>query len=285
MSAPVLSVVILNYKNPRLTQRCVEQALDATRAAGVPSEIIVVDNSGPETGETLRAVLRDPAVRLILNERNVGFAAGNNQGIQVARGEYLLLLNNDAFLEVQALIAGLDYLIHHDDTAIWAPALVGEDGSLQTSAAPLPSLGQLVGEYWWLGKWKKLLPASWQMPLQSNVPRTVPSVIGAFFLMPKKVIEQVGLLDEDYFFTVEDVDYCRRVGEQKLRIVLDQRHTIVHIGSASQGGRAWFQDPYMHQHRLLYFRKHHPRWQQAVAYCVIQSGLGLRRAWHRLRTT
>lgn len=273
-----LSVVILNYKNVDLTGRCVQALLRAGQQAQLPLDIIVVDNSGPETGEALVALLDDPQVRVVVNERNLGFAAANNQGLLLSRGEFLLLLNNDAFVTAEVLRAGLAYLQTHPDVAIWAPQLVGEDGRPQVSVAPLPTLGQLAGEYWFFGLiWRKL-----RSRLQPNAvaeagsPRKVPSVVGAFFLMPRSVLGTVGLLDTDFFFTVEDVDYCYRVRQQGLGIVYDPSHQIIHIGGASQDHGRWSRDPYLHKHRLKYFEKHHRR-VFPVAAMIIKTGLWVRR--------
>lgn len=273
-----LSVVILNYKDVGLTQRCVQALLEAGNQAQLLLDVIVVDNSGPETGEALESLFDDPQVRVVINERNLGFAAANNQGLLLSRGDFLLLLNNDAFVTARALRAGMTCLNSHPDVAIWAPQLVGEDGRPQVSVAALPTLGQLVGEYWFLGLiWRKIRSRIQQGSVrEKKSPQTVESVVGAFFLMPRSVLSRVGLLDTDFFFTVEDVDYCFRVRQQGLRIVYDPSCQIVHIGGASQDHGRWSRDPYLHDHRLKYFRKHKQDIFPAAAL-VIKTGLWLRR--------
>jgi len=279
-----LSVVILNYKDVVLTRRCVKELLEAGRQAQLLLDVIVVDNSGPETGEMLASSFDDPQVRVVVNERNLGFAAANNQGLLLSRGDFLLLLNNDAFVNAEVLRDGIAYLRSHPDVAIWSPQLVGEDGQSQVSVAALPTLGQLAGEYWFLGLiWKKIYSCLRQKSIwDKRKPQAVESVVGAFFLMPRSVLGSVGLLDTDFFFTVEDVDYCFRVRQQGLRIVYDPSYQVVHIGGSSQDHGRWSRDPYLHNHRLKYFQKH-KKALFPLASLVIKTGLWLRRVIFRGR--
>jgi GT2 family glycosyltransferase len=270
-----LSTIILNYKNPVLTSKCVDYLIESANKTDINIQIIVVDNSAFETVDELKRLL-PPGVEIIENIENHGFARANNQGILISNGEYILLLNNDVFVNSECLSHGINFLDENDDTGIWAPKLVGEDGSFQVSCARLPSIKGLIGEYilsknydWYpdLKKW--------------NEPHSVGNVVGAFVLMKKDVIDQVGLLDEDYFFTVEDVDYCKRVNLEGFSVIYDPRCSVIHIGGASHDN-TWLDDTNMHKLRILYFRKNHGILKAFLAFFIINVGLNVRKIIRRL---
>lgn len=269
----MLSVIILNYKNVNLTSKCVSYVINATKDVNIKTQVIIVDNSAQETADKLKTII--PDAHIIENSENNGFSKANNQGILASEGEFILLLNNDAFINSKCLVTGIDYVKNNNKCGVWAPKLVGEDGSFQVSCAKLPSIKGLVQEYILLNdnnsypdlnKWKE--------------PHNVGNVIGAFMLMEKKKIEEVGLLDEDYFFTVEDVDYCKRIHEAGYSVIYDPRCGIVHIGSASQEDK-WINDPYMHKFRILYFRKNHGVFMAFLSKIIIYIGLNIRKCFSK----
>lgn len=269
----MLSVIILNYRNINLTAKCVSYVSNATKDADIKTQVIIVDNSAKETADKLKKLIS--GAHIIENLENMGFSKANNQGILASEGEFILLLNNDAFINSECLVKGINYIKNNNKCGVWAPKLVGEDGSVQVSCAELPSIKGLIQEYILLkdnnsypdlNKWKE--------------PHNVGNVIGAFMLMEKKKIEEVGLLDEDYFFTVEDVDYCKRIHEAGYSVIYDPRCEIVHIGGASQEDK-WINDPYMHKFRVLYFRKNHGVFMASLSKIIIYMGLKIRKCFSK----
>lgn len=265
--APEISVIILNYKNADLTAKCVHHLSKAAEEAEIPIQTIIVDNSAPETARKLKKLLPQDDVEIIENSKNMGFSKANNQGIRISKGKYILLLNNDAFVNQECLKGGIKYLEEHDDCGIWAPKLVGEDGSFQVSCARLPSIKGLIGEYLLLDNY------DWYPDLAEwTEPHDVGNVIGAYMLIKRSVVEKVGMLDEDFFFTVEDVDYCKRVHEAGFSVAYDPKFSVVHISGASQD-KGWVNDPYMHRNRVLYFQKNHGKLKAALTSLIIKLGL------------
>lgn len=270
-SSPSLGAVILNYRKTDLTLRSVRAVQESARSAGMEAEVVVVDNSAAETARALEGALQgNRAVRLIANPQNTGFARGNNQGVEVLNSDVLLFINNDAFLNPEALRNGIEVLRERPETGIWAPSLVGEDGRPQVSCSRLPTMGRLMKEYlfgvheaWYAdaGRW--------------TVPTEVESAVAACWMIPRRVWEVVGPLDDSFFFTSEDTDYCRRVRERGFRIVWDPRNPVVHIGSASQPW-SWRKDPFLHRGRVRYFRKHEGSGAAVLASVVVRTGLILR---------
>lgn len=269
-TSKTLSVIILNYKNIDLTAKCVNYLLESAHKVEITLEIIVVDNSAPVSGNRLRKVL-PVDVKIIGNQENLGFSRANNQGIGLCTGQYVLLLNNDVFVNPECLSGGLEYLRENNNVGIWAPKLVSDDDSMQVSCARLPSINGLIGEYLLFRN------LDWYNDVYNwTEPHDVGNVVGAYLLLKKSGIKEIGPLDEDFFFSVEDVDYCKRVHEAGLSVVYDPRFTVLHIGSASSED-SWISSNYLHNHRVLYFRKHHGRLLALIAWMIINSGLIIRR--------
>jgi len=265
-----LSVIILNYKNIDLTAKCVNYLMESVEKAKIATEIIVIDNSASLTANQLKKILPSN-IKIIENEVNQGFSRANNQGIKICTGQYILLLNNDAFVNPECLWGGLDYLMENIDVGIWAPKLMGEDGSMQVSCAQLPSFKGLIGEYLLFRN------LDWYIDVYNwTEPHEVGTVVGAYLLLKKSVIDQVGLLDEDFFFSVEDVDYCKRVHKAGFKVVFDPRFKVLHIGSASSED-SWISSQHLHNYRVLYFHKHHGKLSSWAAWLIIKLGLIVRR--------
>lgn len=253
-----------------MTFKCVDHLIMASEEAKIPTQIIVVDNSANETSKMLKKILPDK-VEIIENSVNFGFAKANNQGIIQSKGKYVLLLNNDAFVTPECLKEGLNYFDNHNNVGIWAPKLIGEDDAFQVSCARLPSIKGLFGEYILFRNF------DWYDDvLEWREPRNVGSVVGAFMLAETNLVKKIGLLDEDFFFTVEDVDYCNRVHKAGLKVIYDPRYTVIHIGSASQDDK-WVDDPNLHKYRVLYFRKNQGKLNAFLASIIIKLGLKIRK--------
>lgn len=275
---PLVSVVTLNYKDAKLTIDCVKKAIDSFKIANISCEIIVVDNSSKETYETLKLTFASEQVKIVETSANLGFAKANNIGIKLAKGSYLLVLNNDAFFDATCIMCGIAYLREHQSTAIWAPMLVGMDGVPQRSVSSFPSLIDTFGEY-------ILLRCGFleEKPNINNGPQVVDAVVGAFWLMPVSVINQIGFFDEDYFFNVEDIDYCKRVHNTSLQVVYDSSCSALHIGGASQKHNQWFNNNLLHENRIRYYKKHRSVTTAALASLIITIGLYLRRLYCLIR--
>jgi GT2 family glycosyltransferase len=266
---PELSVIILNYKNAHLTAKCVEYLTDASREVNIHTEIIVVDNSAQETAAQLKELLPN-SIQIIENQENMGFSKANNQGISISKGKYVLLLNNDAFVNLEVLKKGIGFLDENPECGMWAPKLVGEDGTFQMSSARLPSIKGLIVEYLLFRSYDRYIEAeSW------SEPKKVGAVIGAFMLIKRSVIQTIGMLDEDFFFTVEDIDYCYRVQKANYSIFYDPTVSVVHLVSASQKeGKEY---PKLHSNRVLYFKKNEGSVKGFLSAIIINLGLFLRK--------
>ena len=199
------TVVIVNYNGGAMLLDCVQSAV----AEHVPaSQIVVVDNGSTDHSiDSLAAAF--PSINIILNSCNEGFARAVNRGLRIATGEFALLLNNDARLEPGALQAFADGFGRFPKLAIAGWQLRYPDGRLQSAFAPLPSLAEELLPRPIL---KLLWPRRFQRKALVESPRAVACVLGACLCVRTAILPRLGLLDEDYFFFFEEMEWCQRAG-------------------------------------------------------------------------
>lgn len=235
-----LSVIILSWNTKQLLRQCLQSLISNFELPIINYEIIIVDNGSndgsPEMVE--KFIKHQPSnIKLIRNKTNLGFARGNNQGIKIAKGKYIMLLNSDTVVKKRALEGLVEFLDDNPQVAAVSPILLNLDGSPQIDYyMKFPNLWQIF-----LYHNPVLRPLAMRTPLRwLIVGRTeeaqsfgVDQLPGAALMGPCEVWGKVGLLDEDYRFLYEDVDWCWRAKKlgYKLMVVPDAK--IVHIGGAS----------------------------------------------------
>lgn len=230
---PEISVIIVNRNAREYLRGCL-----ASLAAGSGRrtvEVIVVDN-GSTDGSVEMAREACPAARLLLNKYNAGFAAANNQGIALASGKYLLLLNNDAVLQNGAAEILADFLDGQPRAALAAPRLIKGDGTTQYSVYPAPgqlrSLLRMFRAYYFL-------PKSFNARFFSGpyfdygAPGRINRVSGACVMLRREAVERIGLLDEDFFFYGEVHDWCWRALSAGLELWYCPAALVTHYGGRS----------------------------------------------------
>jgi GT2 family glycosyltransferase len=243
-----LSVIIVNYNvRPYLTA-----CLDSVQRAleGVESEVFVVDNHSDD--DSVEVVGRDYAwVHLINNRENLGFSKANNIAIRQAKGEYILLLNPDTVVAEDTLKNAVGFMDQHPEAGGAGVRMHNADGTLAPEsrrAIPTP----FVAARKMLGFTKRYYMSylSWDAPAQIEV------VSGAFMLLRRKAILEVGLLDEDFFMYGEDIDLSYRLlqgGWQNWYLPYD----IVHYKGQSTSKSDFRYVHVFYQAMLIFFRKHY----------------------------
>lgn len=234
-----LSVIIVNYKTPELTRRCIE-SIFAVHREGV--EVIVVDNHSQDNSKALVTSLF-PEVVWIDNPENDGFGRANNFGASQAKGEYLLLLNSDMLLLEDTVGKCLSYMESHPETGALGCKLLNEDGSFQKSAY------HYVGDY--MGVLKNNLIVDY---IFKPVPGKIKAVMGAFMLIPKKVFDEVKGFDPDFFMYAEELDLCRRIEAKGYKIVYFEEATAIHKHGGSSEGSDWSHRQNWLSNALLYLK-------------------------------
>jgi GT2 family glycosyltransferase len=252
-----LSVVIVSYNGRDDLRRCLRSLVDNTQ--GISYEIIVVDNASRD-GSADMVASEFPQARLIARASNAGFGAAANEGIAVASGEAVLLLNPDAMVNGNALPPMLHYLRGNPDVAVLGPRLLDEDGSLQLSCRRFPGYGQaLFGRHSLLTRLfpRNRLSTSYLMTDWDHAATTdIDWLSGACMMLPRHTLEELGLLDEGYFMYNEDVDLCQRAHRAGYRVVYFPEAAVVHrIGGSSSTLPA---RSIIERHRSMwhYYRKH-----------------------------
>lgn len=230
-----LSIVILNWKVKDLLRECLASVYRHTK--GVSFEVIVVDNDSRD-GSAEMVATEFPAAMLIVNNRNVGFAAGNNPGIGAAQGEFIVLLNPDTVLEEDALSAMVADMRAHPKAGIEGPRLLGADGKLQPSVRGLPGLADqamIMLKLHHALRGAGPLRRYFADDHDYGAAGAVEQVMGAAFMMRRAALEQVGILDERFFIWFEEVDLCARMRDAGWEVRYFPGATVIHRGGESFG--------------------------------------------------
>jgi GT2 family glycosyltransferase len=228
-----LSILIVNYNTRELLRTCLASVIAETY--GIDYEVIVVDNTSSDGS---REMLRQefPSVRTIYNEGNKGFAAANNQGIRIAGGRYILLLNSDTKILAGAIQSTVNFMDAHAESSIVGCRLLNADGSLQPSLMSFPTVWNLFTEsfFLYLIFQKSRLFGRYHMT-HFNYATVCPVdvVKGAFMMIRQEVFERIGLFDESYFMYTEETDFCFRAKAAGVGIFFYPSASIIHYGSGS----------------------------------------------------
>lgn len=226
-------------------------------------EIIMADNASTDgTADWIAETC--PEITLIRNQQNIGFTRGNNQAMNLARGDFLLLLNPDTLLTGDCFGPQIDYLRANPQVGISIPKVLNADGSFQQQsrrgdARPV----EVFGYFLRLGR---LFPENKALNgyLQSWLPEgeiaEVKAVSGSCMFIRREVYEEIGGLDERFFAYQEDSDYCLRAQDAGWKVMYVPLSSIIHYagegGSKTQPYRSIYQ---WHRSYYLYYRKHFAR--------------------------
>ena len=214
----------------------IEQCLQSVRG----EETVVVDNGSTDgTVDLVRE--RFPEARLVEQE-NLGLAAGWNAGMAAASGRYFLILNADAWLTDGSLARLVAFADARPGAAVVGPRLLNTDGTLQRSVRGFPTLWRLATEYLFLRKLAprtRFLNAFYAGGFEHDEVREVEVVMGACMLVRREAVEQVGPLDEAFFLFSEETDWCWRFGRAGWKVVFFPGAECVHVGGAAHGGRLY----------------------------------------------
>ncbi len=255
-----LSIVIVSWNVRDLLRQCLRSI------SPFSSETIVVDNGSTDGSvEMVRAEF--PGVRVIANTDNRGFPAANNQGIAVAQGRYVLLLNPDTELVGDALATMVAFADAHLDVGLVGPQLLnpslhppqwgGKRGGVQSSRRRFPTLATAFFESTWLHAPRRLLRRYYVLDRPDDALQDVDWVVGAALMARREAIEQVGLMDEGYFMYSEELDWCRRFREAGWRVVYLPAAQIIHHEGKSSEQVVPARHIHFQTSKVRYFRKYH----------------------------
>ncbi|MEA2572735.1 MAG: hypothetical protein QOH93_33 [Chloroflexia bacterium] len=258
---PDLSIVILSWNVRDLLAACLRSLPEAAASWWERTEVLVVDNAS--TDGSAEMVRRDfPNVRLIALSRNLGFSSGNNAGIKVAQGKYVLLLNPDTVALPGSIATLADYMESHETSGIVGPRLLNPDGTLQPSRRRFSTLLTGLVESTPLQRWLGNLPGIRRFYMQDTPEaqtQQVDWVSGAALLCRREALEQAGLFDPGYFMFSEEVDLCKRVKGAGWEIAYVPQAEIVHYGGQSTDQAVAARHVNFNTSKVRYFRLHEGR--------------------------
>lgn len=240
---PLVSIITINYNQEQLT--C--ELLASLRKLTYPSvEVIVVDNASRE--KPTRIPVEFPEVQLIISEENLGFAGGNNLGIQHSNGDYLLFLNNDTEVDPGFLEPLVELFKSNAKAGAASPKIIyhNSDNTIQyagsTRVDPFTGRSKRIG---WMEKDHG----------QHDQLRKTDLAHGAAMMVPRSVIDQVGMMPEFFFLYYEEVDWCETIKRAGYDIYFVPGSRIYHKESMSIGKTSTLKTYYMTRNRLLFMRR------------------------------
>jgi hypothetical protein len=272
------SIIVINYNTRELTLDCIGSVLKYTK--GINFEMILVDNGSTEKIE----IPKNKNIKLIRNNKNLGFSKANNQGIKKASGEYILLLNSDVIIKDNVIGRLSAWMDKHLEVGIASCKLLDKDGMTQGTGGYFPTLSRVFS---WMtiedipGVERLIKPFH---PLHTKSfyknssfyerQRELDWVTGAFLFINKKVIDDIGLIDEDYFMYTEDVDFCYRAKAACWKVMYLPRFAIIHLGGKSSTAEF----PIISEFAgiKLFYKKHYPSWQMPILRFFLKTGALLR---------
>jgi hypothetical protein len=220
-----LSVIIVSYNAGAYLRACLGSLFG--NPPHRPWEVIVVDNASTDgSPEIVRQEF--PAVRLIANPANTGFAAASNLGAESASSEYILFLNPDTLVPPGTLDEAVAFMEAHSEAGIIGCRTIGGDGRIQPTAFDFPSPFRMFGLFSGLNRYFKIT----RLKDLSKV-REPDYVQGSFFLTRREVFQGAGGFDEGFFMYAEDVDLCLRVRRSGKAVYYVPHMTITHYGGGS----------------------------------------------------
>ena len=221
----ILSIVIVEYHSIQEIRTCIGSLKDHIE---VPYEIIVSSNSCYTQDQINKIPQSEDSVIWVFNEKNGGFAYAMNEGLKVARGSYLVIMNSDCIIE-SSVDSMIEFMEKNSDIGAVGPLMLDKRGNIQDTARPyvnvpryiLRQIRRLLGH-------KTCVLSTW---MDYNNIQTVDWVIGAFIMVSRKAYELTGGLDDNYFMYAEDLDWCTRIRQKGLEVVFFPKTVIRYKGS------------------------------------------------------
>ncbi len=266
----LLSIIIVNWNTKELLRKCIQSIM--SNAPSFDYEVIVIDNASSDgSADMLKYELAKDQyldrfdsvtnAHVIINEQNLGFAKANNQGIKRAKGEYILLLNPDTEVQHNCLQRTVNYMREHQDIGILGCQLLNPDKTVQASIRTFPTLSSQILI---LFKLHNLFPNQTTLKkyhmtdFDYQKSQFVDQVMGAYFLINRKVINKIGLLDEKYWIWFEEVDYCKQAKNANFKIYYFKDAQTIHAKAQSFNQVLGIKKQvYLNNSLLHYFKKFH----------------------------
>jgi GT2 family glycosyltransferase len=278
-----LSILIVSWNGRRFLKDCL---LSISESAGpLVREVIVVDN-GSTDGSPEMVAAEFPEVELIRLHENVGFARANNLAMQEATGRWLALVNSDVVVHGGCIEALVAFLEAHPSVGLVGPKIFGKDERLQRTCRRLPTAWNTLCRALALDTAFPRCPLfsgremrHWNQEDQAEVE----VINGCFWVARRSAVEQVGGLDERFFFYAEDVDWCKRFQDANWKVVFVPEATATHFGGGSSAQAPLRYSVELIRANVFYWRKHHGFSGMLFFYLISTVHYGFRVALRTLK--
>ncbi len=252
---PLISFLTVNYKQAGVTLQLVKSLQKLHYSYW---ELIVVDNGDADSKLSI-PLAEEPKAVYYPTGQNLGFAGGNNAGLHLCKGEYVFFINNDTEVEPGFLKPIAEWLADHPKLGMLSPKICfhQQPDTIQYAGFyPMSTITIRNSGMGWMAKDTG----------QYNDIRQTAYIHGAAMLLPKKVIDEVGVMYEDYFLYYEEYDWCERVKQAGYEIWYYGNSTVYHKESVSTGQDSPLKIYYLTRNRLLFARRNYPAWRSSLAF-------------------
>ncbi len=265
-----LSVIILNYNTRELLRACLKSVLASKTS--FKFEVLVADN-GSKDGSLEMLRTEFPEVVVVDNNANLGFSKGNNAAIRVAMGKHILLLNSDTTVRENTFQESVDYLNNHPDVGALGAKVLLPNGELDKACRrkfpnPANSFLRLFG----LSKY-----SDYNIAGDINQTAEVDAIMGAYMMVPKIVINKVGVLDEEFFMYGEDLDWCWRIKEAGFKVIYYPKSEITHFKYGSSKMIPFKMINFAHEAMKIFYRKHYSQKYNWLFNQLVYLGIDVRK--------
>lgn len=272
-----ISVIIVNYNAHGYILLTLESVLRALK--NFKAEILVIDNASTD-GSVAEVSRYYPQVAIIQNPRNAGFAAANNIGIRRASGEYVLLLNPDTVVPEDVFELLFAFMNDNPQAGVAGCKILNADGTFSVDSrhsvpSPLTALWKQLG-------FNRLFPQSKTFGrynltyLDPDESYPVDAISGSFMFLRRQVIEQAGLLDEEFFMYGEDLDYCHRINQTAWKVYYYAGTAILHFKGESTNKNAFDYSWNFSRSLFLFYKKHFRYTFGFLMHGIVLLGVSLR---------
>ncbi|MEI7452438.1 MAG: glycosyltransferase [Candidatus Falkowbacteria bacterium] len=230
-----LSIIIVNYKNKVKITKCLA-ALYESDLSNLNFEVFVVDNN---SGDDLSSLAFYPNLTIVNSDKNLGMGGGNNLGLEKSSGEFVLILNPDAYVSHDAIKILWQYIKDNNDVAVVGPKLLNSDGSLQNSCAQFPRVYMPILRRTFLGDYFKKIRDNFMMTdFNHDEIASVDWLMGSCLMIRRDIWSG---FDERFFMYFEDVDVCRTFRAMGKKVVYNPSAIVVHDHERASAKYPWYQ--------------------------------------------
>ena len=262
-----LSIIVISYNTKQITKDCLESIIKSLKNSSINYEIIVIDNiSNDDSLEMLRKYSNKYSnIELIENKENVGFGRANNQGVKLAKSDYILFLNSDIIVLEDAIEKLYNFYKQNENTINFLGGkLLNKDMTPQPSSAPFYSLSVVFaalfvrGDYWGLTR---------------NSPNTIKEtdwVSGACIIAKKEYFNRISGFDERVFMYMDEVDLLYRAKKKGMSVYFYPEARFIHLGSASSKGKKTYPILQVFNGLMFFYEKHHSKTKQFILKIMLK---------------